>query len=863
MLLNSLDSFAPPGLSRRVHSRRQEEKIFPQADQTCPKEEAKVYRTLQHRLTIILSLCLALVLTSCGSSDDGTTTPPPQNQISMEEGINEYAPASGELQVAFADLNDLWDQIEAAFADKAIDPAAIGTLVDSYVAQTVVVAGKMDALIEFEDAIVAYGNNDKGMFTDTVGAVAKGLFNTVKKVVVSSGQMVRTGWRVVSGSHTLRQALSAPDSGIPIVSDAARRLQEHNAARDVAIVESIESSNSQDGFVPLGQLEGSTPAEKAQYYRNLPDDHPLKKETRGQVHFWHTGERTETVRTLKNFARDQVKNYSGAISGSDALVEIGDQTLSPQQTPEEKGLVRSVIKDADSAADLVEHKTVLIQKRDQPEDDPCVVIMDGVDPDMEVPMGSGVYDMVVIADDYVRSVQEGIEVAAGQVTTMLSEMYEIASHSLLLEGLAADPATVIAGDAVRVTATCASLVGSDLTLTWTVTGGTVSGRSESGAELTFTPDEPGTYTVALELTDTLGNTENATLDIEVTGAEVRILSWSVTSEQFTDGEINPGEQVAVQIVLANEGDQAVTGAVSLVGQDRITANTTTTTVTLPAGGQMSYDAVFTLPVDYSATSGTVTQEFALDDVTICQDMAFAVVFGVTIDPINSPVTDRVLNITGAVSNPSLSTADLVIDGDIGQHFVMNLTNGQFSQDVAVEASNGAETYNVLVSADSGSNHAEDSASFVAQVPLAALRVTLTWDTSGTDVDLWVTDPSGEACGWSHSSTASGLMLDFDDVDGYGPENITTSMASAGTYSVRVHYFSDHDSEAAIGTACTVVVRLNEGTPDETVTTYHGALGDTGDNWNVTAITIADGKALLVAGPAELTKIDPATMPAKK
>ncbi len=822
-----------------------------------------MYRSLKIALTTSLILLLTLGFTGCGGGDDGGTTPPPAGQVSMEDGINEYAPASGDLQVAFADLNALWDQIEAGFEDKSLSPEAIGNLVDSYVAQTLVVAEKMDALMEFEDAIVAHGSEDKGMFTDAVGSVAKGLFNTVKKAVVSSGQMVRTGWRVLSGSHSLREALSAPDSGIPIVSDTAKRLQEHNAARDQAIVRSIEASDDQEGFIPLGQLQGSTPAEKAQYYRNLPDDHPLKKETRGQVHWWNTEEKTETVRTLKKAAQDQVKNYVGTVSGSDALVEIGDQTLSPQQTPEEKGLVRSVIRDIDTGNTITEHKTVLLQKRDQPQDDPCVVIMDGVDPDMQVPMGTGVYDMVVIADDYVRAVQEQVEVATGLVTLMVSDMYNIASHSLVLEGLAADPATGIAGDPVTVTATCASLVGADLTLDWSITGGAVSEYSEAVAGLSFTPTEAGSYTVTLELTDNLGNTETASLIIPVTGAEVRILSWDVTSEQFGDDEINPGETVGVSITLANESAEAVSGTINLVGADRITATTATGAVTIQPGAQMSYDATFVLPADYSLTSGTVSQEFIMDDVTISQDMMFDVVFGVTIDPIPSPVTDRVLNITGSVSHPTLATAHLVIGNDIDQHFLVNLDNGQFSQDVAVEGSAEAETYTVLVSADAGSNHAEDSASFSAEVPLAALRVTLTWDTNDTDVDLWVSDPSGENCGWTNETTASGLVLDFDDTDGFGPENITTSTVEAGTYDVWVHYYSDHDEDVAIGTSCTVVVRLNEGTQNEAVTTYHGYLGDTGDNWTVTSISFTNGKAQLTAGPAGLTRLDPATMPAKK
>lgn len=812
---------------------------------------------------LLLTLLLLTTVTGCGSDDPtGPTTPPPGN---MEDSITNYWPVSRDLQDSFTDLDTAWDQIEGAFDAKTPDNAQISTLVENYVQKTVVVGAKMDALIALEDDIHAYGSAGKGMFTDTAGAVAKGLFNVVKKTVVSSGQMVRTGWRVLSGSHSLREAVSASDSGIPIVSDFAKRLEEHNAARDQRIIEAINTGDTQEGLVPIDDLEGSTTQEKVEFYRNLPDDHPLKKRTRGDVHLWDNEEKAQTVVTLKNAANDQVKNYAGAISGSDALVEVGDQMISGDQPEDDKGQVRSIVKDADSLTNLTARKTILIQKKDQPEDEPKVAIIDGVDPDTQIPLATGVYEVVVIAEGYVRSVQENLEIVKNQATTMLHEMYDFAANSLILEGVAASPETSPIDQPVTVTATAASVVGSTLSFSWTITGGEFTGRSQSGAALVFTPKQIGTYTVDLEVTDTLGNSRQGSASVQTTGAEVEITTWSISSEQFDDGEINPGETVGVSITLANHGAEAVSGTASLHGQDRITAQLTSGSgVNIPAGETATLSGNFSLPVDYSPAEGAVTLEFSTAGVTLAQDMVFDVAFGVEIDPISSPVTDRVLNVSGSVANPSLTTAQLVIGGDVDQVFTLNLSSGRFSQDVAVEASAQAQSVSVLVVADSGSRHEEDTASFTAQVPPAALRVTLTWDTGGTDVDLWVTDPAGEACGWSHSYTSSGLNLDFDDTDGYGPENITTTSASVGTYAVRVHYYSDHDSENPTPTGCSVVVRLNEGTPQQSVTTYHGSLSDSGDNWSAATITItAAGKAELVPGPQDLTWIDPSTLPRKK
>jgi len=818
---------------------------------------------LTSRARLLLILLLVTAITGCGGDDPTGPTPPPSGN--MEDSINDYWPTSRELQDSFSDLDASWDQLEGAFSAKVPDNAQISTLVNDYVQKTVVVGAKMDALIALEDDIHAYGSAGKGMFTDAAGSVAKGLFTVVKKTVVSSGQMVRTSWRVLSGSHSLREALSASDSGIPIVSDFAKRLEEHNAARDERIIDAINRGDSQEGYVPIGELEGSTTQQKIDYYRNLPDDHPLKKRTRGDVHLWDDDEKTETVHTLKKAAKDQVKNYVGAVSGSDELVEIGDQMISGDQPEDDKGQVRSIVKDADSLTNLTSRKTILIKKKDQPEDEPKVAIVDGVDPDTQIPLATGVYEVVVIAEGYVRSVQENLEIVKNQATTMLHEMYNFAANSLILEGVAASPETSPIDQPVTVTATAASVVGSTLSFGWTITGGEFTGKSQSGASLVFTPKEIGTYTVDLEVTDTLGNSRQGSASVRTTGAEVEIASWSITSEQFNDGEVNPGETVGVSITLANHGDVAVSGTASLHGQDRITAQLTGGSgVNIPAGGTVNLSGNFILPVNYSPEEGAVTLEFSTAGVTLAQDMIFGVVFGVEIDPISSPVTDRVLNISGSVANPSLTTAQLAIGGDVDQVFTMNLSNGRFSQDIAVEASAQSQSVSVLVVADSGSRHAEDTTSFRAQVPPAALRVTLTWDTGGTDVDLWVTDPAGESCGWSHSSTSSGLNLDFDDTDGYGPENITTTSASVGTYAVRVHYYSDHDSENPTPTGCTVVVRLNEGTPQQTVTTYHGSLSDSGDEWSAATITItAAGKAELVAGPGELTRIDPSTLPKKK
>lgn len=75
-----------------------------------------------------------------------------------------------------------------------------------------------------------------------------------------------------------------------------------------------------------------------------------------------------------------------------------------------------------------------------------------------------------------------------------------------------------------------------------------------------------------------------------------------------------------------------------------------------------------------------------------------------------------------------------------------------------------------------------------------IQIGLSWNTT-SDIDLHVTDPSGEEIWFDHPRSSSGGYLDRDDIDGYGPENIywtngvfTPINIPNGTYKVYVDYF---------------------------------------------------------------------------
>ena len=98
-------------------------------------------------------------------------------------------------------------------------------------------------------------------------------------------------------------------------------------------------------------------------------------------------------------------------------------------------------------------------------------------------------------------------------------------------------------------------------------------------------------------------------------------------------------------------------------------------------------------------------------------------------------------------------------------------------------------YAVVESLGDSVSDSTNSASGVLASGYGVIQVTLTWDNS-SDLDLWVTDPSGERIYYGHRTSASGGYLDYDDTNGFGPENVFwETSAPAGIYVVEIDYYS--------------------------------------------------------------------------
>ena len=96
-----------------------------------------------------------------------------------------------------------------------------------------------------------------------------------------------------------------------------------------------------------------------------------------------------------------------------------------------------------------------------------------------------------------------------------------------------------------------------------------------------------------------------------------------------------------------------------------------------------------------------------------------------------------------------------------------------------------------------------------------LRITLAWDADETDVDLHVTEPSGEEAYYAHQRTRMGGRVSEDITDGYGPELYEIRRAQQGTYAIRAHYYASHQQTVFGPATCTLTVYTDWGRPTQT------------------------------------------------
>jgi Ca-activated chloride channel family protein len=95
-----------------------------------------------------------------------------------------------------------------------------------------------------------------------------------------------------------------------------------------------------------------------------------------------------------------------------------------------------------------------------------------------------------------------------------------------------------------------------------------------------------------------------------------------------------------------------------------------------------------------------------------------------------------------------------------------------------------------------------------------LRVVLTWDADMTDIDIHVTEPSGEVAMYDHNLTTIGGLVSKDFTQGYGPEEYCLHKAMHGTYKIEANYYGSQSAQLIGPVTVQAEVIANFGRPNE-------------------------------------------------
>ncbi|WP_460558091.1 VIT domain-containing protein [Ferruginibacter profundus] len=95
-----------------------------------------------------------------------------------------------------------------------------------------------------------------------------------------------------------------------------------------------------------------------------------------------------------------------------------------------------------------------------------------------------------------------------------------------------------------------------------------------------------------------------------------------------------------------------------------------------------------------------------------------------------------------------------------------------------------------------------------------VRVVMNWNKNNSDIDLWVTDPNGEKCFYSHKLTEMGGRISDDFTEGFGPEQFMLKTGVKGKYKIQINYYSDRQVTIAGPTTVMAEIYLHYGAANE-------------------------------------------------
>lgn len=157
---------------------------------------------------------------------------------------------------------------------------------------------------------------------------------------------------------------------------------------------------------------------------------------------------------------------------------------------------------------------------------------------------------------------------------------------------------------------------------------------------------------------------------------------------------------------------------------------------------------------------------------------------------------------------------------------------------------------------------------IGTIEPTSLVVTLWWNTDGTDIDLHVSPDDGTTHCYYGNSTAGGMVLDYDDTYGYGPEHITVDQVTGTkTYKIKVYYFSDNSgADTTTPTTASVTAAVNgetklSGSQLMSVESYDSDWGTGSHIWDVGELEVSGENVYTVTlSDPDLTSFPEVTLP---
>jgi uncharacterized protein YfaP (DUF2135 family) len=182
--------------------------------------------------------------------------------------------------------------------------------------------------------------------------------------------------------------------------------------------------------------------------------------------------------------------------------------------------------------------------------------------------------------------------------------------------------------------------------------------------------------------------------------------------------------------------------------------------------------------------------------------------------VNTEGADTAALIAGRIASASKRAATLVVNG-VPMPMVLD-PDGRFARPYAF--GKGSNSIEVRDGKQRARRQFYDA--YADKAP-AKLRVVLSWDTDGTDVDLHVVAPNGEHAWYGDRVTRSGGAIDVDVTTGYGPEIFAHPSPPPGLWQIYVNYYAggmqdqdrgDGGTPRADLTTAQVAIITGEGSP---------------------------------------------------